>query len=81
MMVVSYLMGRKHLAVPYDVKNILLYLVMSITFSCVFFYGFRDYFGVGSLPLYLVGVGMIVVLIGFISFREKELLLRLLKRK
>ncbi len=81
MMVVSYLMGRKHLAVPYDVKNILLYLVMSIAFSCVFFYGFRDYFGVGSLPLYLVGVGMIVVLIGFISFREKELLLRLLKRK
>ncbi|WP_396597644.1 lipopolysaccharide biosynthesis protein [Dokdonia sp. R86516] len=81
MMVVSYLMGRKHLAVPYDVKNILLYLVMSIAFSCLFFYGFRDYFGVGSLPLYLVGVGMIVVLIGFISFREKELLLRLLKRK
>ena len=81
MMIVSYLMGRKHLAVPYDVKNILLYLVTSIVFSCVFFYGFRDYFGVGSVPLYLVGIVMIVVLVGIISFREKELLLRLVKRK
>lgn len=81
MMITSYVIGRKHLAVPYDVKNILLYLGTSIIFSCVFFYGFRDYFGVGSLPLYLVGVGMIIVLIGFIGFREKELLLRLLRSK
>jgi len=34
MMVISYMLGRKHLAIPYDVKNILLYLVLSIVFSC-----------------------------------------------
>lgn len=81
MMIVSYVIGRKHFAVPYDVKNILLYLVLSIVFSCVFFYGLRDYFGIGSLQLYLVGAGMTLLLVGVIGFREKELLLRLLRRK
>ncbi len=81
MMILSYAMGTKHLAIPYDVKNILLYLVLSISFCCVFFYFFRDYFGIGSLPLYLVGGAMTLVLVGVISFREKALLLRLLRRK
>ena len=81
MMVTSYIMGRKHLAIPYDLKNILLYLVLSIALSSLYFYGFRDYFGVGSLRLYLVGAVMTVLLIGVISFREKELLLRILKRR
>ncbi|RMB63527.1 polysaccharide biosynthesis protein [Dokdonia sinensis] len=81
MMVASYVMGRKHLAVPYDLKNILLYLTLSIVFTVVFFYGFREYFGIGSWQLYLVGAGMTLILVGFISFREKALLLRLLRRK
>ena len=81
MMVTSYIMGRKHLAIPYDLKNILLYLVLSIALSSLYFYGFRDYFGVGSLRLYLVGAVMTVLLIGVISFREKQLLLRILKRR
>ncbi len=81
MMIASYVMGRKHLAIPYDLKNILLYLILSITFTLVFFYGFREYFGVGSWQLYLVGAGMTLVLVGLVSFREKVLLLRLLRRK
>ena len=81
MMVVSYTIGRKHLAIPYDVKNILLYLLLSIVFSCIFFYGVRDYYGVGSAMTYGIGMIMTVVLVSIISIREKTLLKSLIKRK
>ncbi|MBV1925312.1 MAG: polysaccharide biosynthesis C-terminal domain-containing protein [Dokdonia sp.] len=81
MMVISYLMGRKHLAIPYDIKNIILYVVLSVVFSVTFFYYFREYFGIGSWQLYLVGTFMTVVLIGVISFREKTFIRSLLRRQ
>ncbi len=81
MMIVSYLLGRKHLAIPYDVKNILLYIVLSIVFSCVFFYGVRAYYGVESSMTYGIGIVMTVVLVSIISIREKTLLRSLLQRK
>lgn len=81
MMIASYVLGRKHLAVPYDVKNILLYLVVSIVFSCIFFYGVREYYGVGSAMTYGIGIVMTVILVGIIGFREKTLLQTLIKRK
>lgn len=81
MMVISYVVGRKHLAIPYDVKNILLYLIVSIVFSCIFFYGIRDYYGVGSAMTYGIGIVMTVILVGIIGFREKTLLKSIIKRK
>jgi len=81
MMVVSYFLGRKHYAIPYDIKNLLLYLSISILFSCVFFYFFRDYFGVGSWQLYLVGVAMTAVLTGIILKRERTFLLEQVRGK
>ncbi|TVZ52733.1 lipopolysaccharide biosynthesis protein [Dokdonia sp. Hel_I_53] len=81
MMIISYYIGRKHLAIPYDVKNILLYLIISISFSCVFFYGVRSYYGVGTLTTYTIGTFMTLVLSVLIGFKEKDMLLSLFKRK
>jgi O-antigen/teichoic acid export membrane protein len=81
MMVVSYLIGKKHLAVPYDVKNILLYLGISITLSLVFFYYVREELGVESLATYLVGTAMTLSVLGVVSFRESEIINKIIKRK
>jgi O-antigen/teichoic acid export membrane protein len=81
MMIISYLMGRKHFPIPYDLKNILLYIVLSISFSCIFFYILRDYFGIGSLQLYLAGVAMSLILIGIIGYKEKRLIHSLIPKK
>ncbi len=74
MMVLSYSIGRKHMSIPYDLKNIVLYLFLSIGFSSVFFYILRDYFGIGSVQLYLAGALMIAILIGIIWNREQKLI-------
>jgi O-antigen/teichoic acid export membrane protein len=81
MMIISYLMGRKHFPIPYDLKNILLYIVLSISFSCIFFYILRDYFGIGSLQLYLAGIGMTAILVGVIWYREKEFIHNIILKK
>lgn len=80
MMVISYFMGRKHFPIPYDLKNICLYLFLSISFSSVFFYILRDYFGIGSGSLYLAGIAMIAILVAVIWYREQPLLQRILRR-
>jgi len=81
MMTLSYLIGRKHMPIPYDIKNITLYIILSIGFSSVFFYLLRDYFGIGSIQLYLAGILMTVILVGIIGYKEKPLLQRILRRK
>jgi len=80
MMVVSYMMSRKHFAIPYDLKNILLYLSIAISFSLIFFYFFREELGIGSWSLYLVGIIMIVILAGIIWTREKTFIKNLIKK-
>lgn len=81
MMILSYSIGRKHLPIPYDLKNIVLYLVLSIGFSTVFFYILRDYFGIGSVQLYLAGVLMVAILIGIIGHRERKLLRNIILKR
>ncbi|MDP5077108.1 MAG: oligosaccharide flippase family protein [Nonlabens sp.] len=80
MMVISYVLSRKHFAIPYDLKNLLLYLGTSIGLSLTFFYYFREKLGAGSLSLYLVGIGMIAMLTLLIWTREKLFLRKLIKR-
>jgi len=80
MMMTSYLMSRKHFAIPYDVKNMLLYLAVAISLSLVFFYYFRELLGIGSWKLYLVGTIMTVVLAGLIWIREKTFIKNLIKK-
>lgn len=73
MMVISYVLGNKYYPIPYDMKKICGYLGVSITLSLVYFYLFREN--------YFVGIGSIIVYGFFIYKNEKELLLRILRRK
>ncbi len=72
MMVLSYYFGRKYYAVPYDLKKIGGYLVLSIVFSGLSFYVFE-----GNL---IIGTTLLLVFLLFIYFSEKEEIKRILKR-
>ncbi|MGJ8683895.1 MAG: lipopolysaccharide biosynthesis protein [Nonlabens sp.] len=80
MMVTSYMMSRKHFAIPYDLKNMLLYLIVSISFTLLFFYFFRAELGIGSWSLYLVGILMTAILAGLIWTREKTFIKNLIQK-
>lgn len=71
MTVLSYYFGRKHYPVPYNIKKISLYLVLSISLSAVSFYQFR--------AQYLMGSALIVVLLLIIWFNEKATIKQFLK--
>jgi O-antigen/teichoic acid export membrane protein len=58
MMTISYYLGNKYYPIPYDLKKIGGYLSLSILFSAVSFYGFREN--------YYVGVGLLIVFLYFI---------------
>ncbi|MNX84750.1 Polysaccharide biosynthesis protein [compost metagenome] len=73
MMLISYTLGNKYYPIPYDKKKIGAYLTISILFSFIYFYGFREN--------YWVGIPMLILFIYFIYFNEKEIILRIIKRK
>ena len=72
MMLLSYYFGRKYYPIPYNVKKIAIYLVLSIGLSGLSFYKFREN--------YLIGISMLIVFLGIIFFSEKKELKQLLKR-
>jgi O-antigen/teichoic acid export membrane protein len=73
MMVISYMLGNKYYPIPYDKKKIGAYLGISILFSVVYFYQFREN--------YFVGIPMLLAFSYFIYYNEKETITRILKRK
>lgn len=73
MMFISYYFGNKYYPIPYDMKKIGGYLLLSIGFSVVSFYGFREN--------YYVGISLLILFLYFIYHNEKEILLRIIKRK
>ena len=73
MMLISYVLGNKYYPIPYDMKKIGAYLGISIAFSTVYFYLFREN--------YFVGVPMLAAFTYFIYYNEKEVINRILKRK
>ncbi|RTZ08268.1 polysaccharide biosynthesis protein [Flavobacterium bomense] len=73
MMTISYYFGNKYYPIPYETNKIAMYLVISIGFSAVSFYGFREN--------YLVGVPLLLAFLYFIYYNEKELLIKMLNRK
>ncbi len=73
MMIISYVLGNKYYPIPYDMKKISAYLGLSIVFSIVYFYLFREN--------YFVGIPMLLVFTYFIYYNEKEIINRILKRK
>jgi O-antigen/teichoic acid export membrane protein len=73
MMLISYYLGNKYYPIPYDFKKIGGYLGLSILFSVVSFYGFREN--------YFVGIGLLLLFLYFIYHNEKATLMSILKRK
>ncbi len=73
MMLISYFMGNKYYPIPYDMKKIGGYLGLSILFSSLSFYFFREN--------YFVGIALLLAFLYFIYHNEKETLTRILKRK
>jgi len=72
MMVLSYFIGKKHYAVPYDLKKIGLYLLLSVVFSVFSFYIFD-----GNLWL---GTTLLLMFVILIYFSEKKEIKQILKR-
>ena len=73
MMLISYILGNKYYPIPYDMKKITAYLGISIVFSTVYFYQFREN--------YFVGIPMLIIFTYFIYYNEKETINRIVKRK
>lgn len=73
MMVLSYYYGQKYYPIPYKLKKMSLYLVVSAAFSVISFYVYRYnlYVGIGLLALFLI---LVVQL-------EKNQILQLVNRK
>ncbi|MFL0352930.1 oligosaccharide flippase family protein [Xanthomarina sp. GH4-25] len=70
MMMISYYYGKKYYPIPYNLKKISLYLLLSIGLSAITFYGFR-----GN---YVVGVSALIVFLGLVFQLEKKELKRML---
>jgi hypothetical protein len=73
MMIISYILGNKAYPIPYDMKKIGGYLGLSIAFSIISFYYFREN--------YYVGIGLLLVFLYFIYHNEKAMLQRIIRRK
>ncbi|PWA05267.1 lipopolysaccharide biosynthesis protein [Flavobacterium psychrotolerans] len=73
MMFISYYFGNKYYPIPYDMKKIGGYLLLSIGFSTLSFYGFREN--------YYIGISLLILFLYFIYHNEKETLNRIIKRK
>ncbi|MEY3499505.1 MAG: hypothetical protein RL308_1174 [Bacteroidota bacterium] len=73
MMGISYFLGNKYYPIPYDIKKISGYLGLSILFSIISFYYFREN--------YFVGIPLLLGFMYYIYRNEKETLNKILKRK
>ena len=73
MMSISYLLGRRHYKVPYDIKRIGFYILSSSLFAFLAFYIFDKNIWVGS--------GFLFLFLTLIYYLEKQDLQQLLNRK
>ena len=72
MMVLSYFFGRKYYTVPYNLKKIGGYLMLSIVFSAISFYGFE-----GNL---VIGTALLLVFLLLVFLSEKKELIRIFNK-
>jgi O-antigen/teichoic acid export membrane protein len=74
MMTVSYYMGKKYYPIPYDIKKMALYVLLSATLSGLSFY----------IPVlrqtYIFGIASLIGFIALIYYNEKQTLLRFIKK-
>jgi O-antigen/teichoic acid export membrane protein len=72
MMVLSYLLGRKYYSVPYDLKKIGGYLLLSVVFSVLSFYVFKRNIYIGSV--------LLIVFVALVYRTERKEVFSILKR-
>lgn len=72
MMLLSYFFGKKYYPVPYDLKKIGRYLLLSVAFSAIAFYGFDRNLAIGTALL------LVFLLLVFLS--EKKDLKRIVNK-
>jgi O-antigen/teichoic acid export membrane protein len=70
MMLISYFLGKKYYPVPYNLKKIGLYLLISIVISAISFIFFRED--------YVAGTAFVILFLASIIFLEKNELRRLM---
>ncbi|KQR72786.1 polysaccharide biosynthesis protein [Pedobacter sp. Leaf176] len=72
MMIISYILGQKYYPIPYNLKKILAYLIISIilVFSSFFVFNRNIY----------IGNAMLIAFVAGIAYFEKKDLLKILKR-
>ncbi len=73
MMIVSYFIGKKYYKVPYNVKIVMLYLVLASVLSLI---SFMDTFR-GN---YYISTGLVLVFLGIVFILEKKEIKKLLRR-
>jgi O-antigen/teichoic acid export membrane protein len=73
MMFISYVLGNRYYPIPYDMEKIGGYLGLSILFSAISFYGFREN--------YFVGIPLLMLFVYFVYHNEKATILSIIKRK
>ncbi|MEL1241485.1 lipopolysaccharide biosynthesis protein [Flavobacterium flavipallidum] len=73
MMLISYYLGNKYYPIPYDFQKIGGYMGVSILFSVISFYYFREN--------YFVGISLLLLFLYFIYHNEKATLMGILKSK
>lgn len=73
MMLISFYFGRKYYPIPYDLKRIGSYLLLSIIFSALYFYVFRNNYYLGSI--------LILIFFALIWFAERDQLKQILKKE
>lgn len=72
MMLTSFLLGRKYYPIPYNLKKIALYFLLSVTLSVLSFYKFR-----GEI---FIGISMLIVFLIIVGYMEKRQIQLLLKK-
>lgn len=72
MMIISYYFGNKYYPIPYDAKKIGSYLGISIGFSILSFYVFREN--------YFIGIPLLLLFMYYIYHNEKVIINKILKR-
>ncbi|GAA0714533.1 hypothetical protein GCM10009430_07870 [Aquimarina litoralis] len=72
MMIISWYLGRKYYPIPYDLKKIGGYMILSISFSIISFYVFDSN--------YIISVPLLLVFLVILYASEKNEIKQLLKR-
>lgn len=71
MALISYSLGQKYYAIPYNIKKIASYIFLSLGFSTLSFYFFRED--------YIIGTILILIFLIIICFKERTTLIELVK--